>query len=240
MQVTTKSKNLIDHPHLTVLIPHLHSYCEKGLTNFVAGKKNFSVSAIETYANGVFERVSELDTALVSLRLACLFITELGSESNPSPDIYRYHYENFVLRVIGLVDRAHRLVGASLLLPARHYEVIGGNRFVQSSTKSNHPGVHRALNAVALAVKGYRGPRNELIHSSAYSSRELGIFAGVEQFSVDTGAIDINELKRDYSSAGASEIEETINRLFKTLSDLLDELSPAFVKAHEFIATKKN
>lgn len=234
MRDTSKDKILIDHPNLVVLLPHMHSYCEKGLTNYAEGKGSFSVSTTETYACGVFERVAELDTALISLRLACRFVTELGSEPNPSPDVYRYHYENFVLRVIGLVDRAHRLVGASLLLPSKKYEGMRGNAFVQDATKTSHPGLYSALNAVADAVNSYRGPRNELIHSNAYSSRELGIFMGVEQFNVDTGSIDMKELKRDYSSAGAAEIEQTIERLVVALTALLDELGPAFSIAHQF------
>lgn len=218
----------------------MQSYCTKGLTNHIEGKDSFTVSTIETYASGVFARVDELDTALVSLRLACRFVTELGSEPTPSPAIYRYHYENFVLRVIGLVDRAHRLVGASLLLPSEKYEAMGGNTFVQKATKTKHPELYSALGAVAEAVNSYRGPRNELIHSSAYSSRELGIFMGIEQFSVDTGSVDMNELKRDYSSTGAAEIEETIGRLVVTLTALLDKLGQAFSTAHNFSISKTN
>lgn len=238
MRDTSVDKNLIDHPNLVVLFPHMDSYCERGLTNFIAGKRSFPASAIETYAKGVFARVDELDAALVSLRLACRFVTELGSELNPSPAIYRYHYENFVLRVIGLVDRAHRLVGASLLLASEKYQGMGGNSFVQKATKTDHPGLFKALRAIAEAVSGYRGPRNELIHSSAYSSRELGTFMGVEQLSLDTGAIDINELKRNYSSAGATEIEQTIGSLVETLTALLDELGPIFSDAHKSASKK--
>lgn len=218
----------------------MQSYCTKGLTNHIEGKDSFTVSTIETYASGVFARVDELDTALVSLRLACRFVTELGSEPTPSPAIYRYHYENFVLRVIGLVDRAHRLVGASLLLPIERYEAMRGNTFVQKATKTKHPELYSALGAVAEAVNSYRGPRNELIHSSAYSSRELGIFMGIEQFSVDTDSLDLNELKRDYSATGAAEIEETIGRLVATLTALLNKLGPAFSTAHNFSVSKTN
>jgi len=240
LQETSLDKNLIDHPSLIILLPHMHSYCEKGLTRFSEGKDSFSVTTIETYTCGVFERVAELDSALISLRLACKFIAELGLEQNPSPEVYRYHYENFVLRVIGLVDRAHRLVGASLLLPSNKYEVVGGNSFVQRTIKTSHPGLNRALDAVADAVNSYRGPRNELIHSSAYSSRELGIFMGVEQFAVDTGTVNITELKRDYSSAGAVEIGQTIGRLILTLTELLEELGPVFSTAQKFSILKRD
>lgn len=143
-----------------------------------------------------------------------------------------------MLRVIGLVDRAHRLVGASLLMPSKKYEGMRGNAFVQDATKASHPRLYSALSAVADVVNSYRGPRNELIHSNAYSSRELGIFMGVEQFNLDTGSVDMNELKRDYSSAGAAEIEQTIERLVAALTALLDELGPAFSIAHQFSVSK--
>jgi len=235
---TSVEKNLIDHPNLVVLSPYMDSYCERGLTNLLAGKRSFPASAIETYAREVYARVDELEAALVSLRLACRFVTELGSELNPSPTIYRYHYENFVLRVIGMVDRAHRLVGASLLLAPEKYQAMGGNLFVQKATKTDHPGLFRAIKAIADVVSGYRGPRNELIHSSAYSSRELGTFMGVEQLNLDTGAIDINELKRDYSAAGAAEIEQTIKNLVEALTALMDELGPVFSDAHKLESKK--
>lgn len=235
---TPTKKNLIDHPSLIVLLPHMHSYCERGLTELLKGNKEICLSPIETYATGVWDRVAELDTALTSLRLAWQFVTDLGSEPIPSPEKYRYHYENFVLRVIGFVDRAHRLVGASLMLPSKKYEGMGGNAYVQKATKKSHLGLHDTLLAVAAAVNSYRGPRNELIHSNAYSSRELGLFMAIEQFSMDTGAVDINELKRDYSSAGATEISGTIDRLVAALTTLLDELGRVFATADEFCAAK--
>ena len=232
-------RNLIDHSSLVSLLPYVHSYCEKGLRSIVEGQDCVPVSAIETYSTGVFSRVHELDTGLVSLRLACRFISELGTEHSPNPIIYRYHYENFVLRVIGIVDRAHRLVGAALLLPPKKYEGMGGNRFVQNATRANRPRVYEALKSVMSAVDSYRGPRNELIHSSAYSSRELGIFMGIEHIELDTGSVDINELKRDYSSSGAAEIEQTIMHLLSTLEALLGELGTVFSTAHHVSVAKK-
>lgn len=61
---------------------------------------------------------------------------------------------------------------------------------------------------------------------------------GVEQFNVDTGFVDMNELKRDYSSVGAVEIQQTIERLVASLTTLLDELGPTFSVAHQFSVSK--
>ncbi|PWK31438.1 hypothetical protein [Pseudomonas sp. OV226] len=233
-----KPIHLIDHPSLTPLSPHIMSYLKKGLTAMTSGNTRFPASKIENYANYVWEKVAELDTALGSLRLALKFVTELGCEPNPSPEAYRYHYENFVLRVIGFVDRAHRLVGASLSLPQRKYESFNGNAFVKSETVTNHPGIHTALVAVATAVQGYRGPRNELIHSTAYSSRELGLFIAVEHFGVDTGDVDMDELKREHSAEGSNEISKTIGCLVEALTALMEELGILFEAAHQIASAK--
>ena len=77
---------------------------------------NGSAFAAEFYAQSVCSRVAELDNGLGSLRLVQRFVGAFASDSDPDPDIYRYHYENFVFRCIGLVDRAHLLVAAALLM----------------------------------------------------------------------------------------------------------------------------
>ncbi|CAM5214878.1 hypothetical protein CDEF62S_04066 [Castellaniella defragrans] len=212
-------------------MPHLKIYARKGLNALQSGSKTFPGPAVEIYAADVTERVSELDNALTALRLALGFVMDLGSQSALDPDIYRYHYENFVLRVVGFVDRAHRLVGSALLMDKAKFESVGGNRFVTKQVKTNYPDIHAALQGVTQAVESYKGPRNELIHSAAYTSRELGLFQSIRHFGLDTGDIDVDELARGYFSGGATEIALTIARLVKTLANLLDALHPLFLIA---------
>ena len=230
-----QTRNLSDHPGLQVLLPHYSSYAVKGLAAFKSEKRRFHASALELYAAGVFERVSELDNALAALRLTAGFVTELSSRPSPSPDIYRYHYENFVLRVIGFVDRAHRLVGAVLLLNRKEFEAPSGNQYVQQQVRLDDDKLTSALQAVAQAVRSYKGPRNELIHAAAFSTPELGIFLSVQQIGLDTGGIDVDELARQHFAQGSEEIALTIARLEALLTTLLDVLAPRFstAAAHE-------
>lgn len=226
-------RGLIDHAGLQVLLPHLRRYLLKGLAELQSGGAKFAGSAAEIYAAGVAERVSELDNALAALRLTMGFVMDLGSQSSPDPDVYRYHYENFVLRVIGFVDRAHRLVGSALLLDRAKFESIGGNGFVQKQVQMDHPDIRTALQGVTQAVESYRGPRNELIHAAAFTSRELGLFQSIRQFDVDTGGIDVDELARHHFSEGSKEIALTIASLVEALTALLDSLTPLFTIAAE-------
>lgn len=221
-------QGLINHPALQVLMPYLHSYTLKGLTEIQPGGQKVTASAVEIYTMGVVERVSELDTALAALRMALDFVMALGSQQKPDPEVYRYHYENFVLRVIGFVDRAHRLVGSTLLLDKAKFEGIRGNSYVQNQVRSVHPDVHAALQRISQVVENYRGPRNELIHSTAFSSRELGLFMYVRLFDMDTGGIDVDELARAHFSRGSEEITLAIAGLVEALTDLLCILAPLF------------
>lgn len=224
---------LIDHPGLQILLPHLKRYLLKGLTEWQSGGTAFTGSATEIYTVSVAERVSELDNALAALRLTMGFVMDLGKQPSPDPDMYRYHYENFVLRVIGLVDRAHRLVGSALLLDKAKFENINGNRFVQQHVQANHPDIHTALQSVTQAVESYRGPRNELIHAAAFTTRELGLFQAIRQFGVDTGDINIDGLARRHFSEGSKEIALTIAGVVRALTTLLDRLAPLFTIAAE-------
>jgi hypothetical protein len=208
----------MDHPGLKVFTPSITSYLKKGLAE-IGSDIVFPASAAEIYASGVCEGVLELDNALSALRLTMNFVMNLGWEAKPDPDIYRYHYENFVLRVIGFVDRAHRLVGSALAMPVKKVEGTGGNAFVQKQIATAYPDVHAALLAVAKAVESYKGPRNELIHSTAFSSRELGLFTSIKHFRVDTGEVDTDELAK----------------LVETLKVLLGALAPHFDMAHQHL-----
>lgn len=212
-------------------MPHLKSYACKGLAELQEGGKTFPATAAEIYAANVAERVSELDNALAALHLTLSFVMDLSAQPSPDPDIYRYHYENFVLRIIGFIDRAHRLVGSALLMDKAKLESIRGNKLVQKQVKTDYPDIHNALQSVTQAVDSYQGPRNELIHNTAFTSRELGLFQSIRQFDMDTEGIDVDELARQYFGDGGKEIVQTIAHLVETLTVLLTVLHPLFLIA---------
>lgn len=219
---------LVSHPGLEVLLPDITSWAQKGLAAINSESKAVSSTVAEIYAVRVFDKVTELDNALGALRLALKFVTELGLAPRPDPDSYRYHYENFVLRIVGFLDRAHRLVGAALQLPVKKVESLGGNAYVEEQVKTDHAEVHAALLAVSQVVKIYREPRNELIHSTAFSSRKLGLFKTLKYVDIESKGIDADELARQHFSAGGTEISLAIAGLATTLSALLVALTPYF------------
>lgn len=220
---------LIEHRALLPLMPHLRSYGAKGFTALLAGDSSFAGTAEEIYAGRVTERVSELDNSLDSLRLALNYIVELSAAPCPSPAEYRYHYENFIFRTVGLVDRAHRLVGASLMLEAKQYECVSGNSYVMSEVKVKHPKVFAALRNIVSRVSEHKPIRNELIHSSAFSSRELGLFSALEKLNLPTpeGA-DLSGLMRQHFSFNAGDVAVLIAEAESLLIALIESLVPVY------------
>lgn len=221
---------LSNHPALAPLFRHFKNFAKNGLAEFSAGKVCFSASAIETYSADVFEKVGEIDNAIAALRMAVGFILDLSSSSDIGSDVYRYHYENYLLRSVGVVDRAHRLVGAGLQLDAEKYKRSSGNQYVQDQVKNNYPDILAALNAVNICVQKNRSPRNELIHSSAFSNRELGLFSAIETIGIQQGSdMNVKELMCDHFSETSVEISKVIFDLVTALFELISALSKVFL-----------
>jgi hypothetical protein len=226
-----KRPSLVDHPALLPLMPLLQSSSSKGLTAILSGEREFCGTAEEVYAGNVAERVSELDNALESLRLSLNYIMDLATGPEPSPAQYRYHYENFLFRAVGLVDRAHRFVGASLLLDAEKYDSNSGNKYVITKVRETQPEVAAALDNVVTCASKHKAVRNELIHSTAFSSRELGLFGAFEKLSLPTPeGIDLQGLMREHFSFSAGDIAVFIAEAEGLLQVLIETLKPVYAR----------
>lgn len=220
---------LIEHLALSPLMPLLQNSGAKGLNAFLSGDTSFVATAPEIYANRVAERVSELDSSLESLRLALNYIMDISTGPAPSPAEYRYHYENFVFRAVGLVDRSHRFVGASLMLDPVKYDCISGNSYVMSQVKVTYPEVCTVLGNIVSRVSEHRSLRNALIHSSAFSSRELGLFRTCERLKLPMPeGHDLTGLMREYFSLSAGDVAVLIAEAESLLIMLIESLAPVY------------
>lgn len=228
-----KTSAFVDHPALTPLLPHQKSYASNGLSKLIQGENKFQASSIEIYSALVSEKVGELDNSISSIRLALNFILGLDPNLNATSEIYRYHYENFIFRSVGIIDRTHRLVGASLVLNAKKYECTKGIKYIQGYLEEhNHPLISAALLAVTNAVNLNKSPRNELIHSAAFSSRELSLFSGVETIGLDTPSdIDPKKMMREYFVESGTEIAQTLTEVIAAIHALLESLANIYETA---------
>ncbi|WP_374491073.1 Cthe_2314 family HEPN domain-containing protein [Zoogloea sp.] len=219
----------IDHPVLKPLSPHLRTYAAKGLHEARVGGKSFRATALELYAANVFERVGELDSCVQSMRLAMFCILDLAKTPEAETNVYRYHYENFILRLAGVVDRAHRLVGVSMRLKPKTFEKLGGNAVVAKHLRPNHPVILDRLGRIEAVASKKKGLRNDIAHSKAFSSRELGLFSAIELLEY-TGveAVEVKSLMGHYFTGGGSELAALIAESVTAVEQLLETLGPVF------------
>lgn len=229
--VMTLRPLFIEHPAFKPLSPYQQEYVRKGLHELNTGQNGgkFSASDKEVYAAQVLERVDALDSCIKSLRLAADFIMDLDKTHSEAVDLYRYHHENFLLRLTGIVDRAHRLVGASLGLAPERLDKIGSNKLVGSAIVSTYPDVHRALEKLSTAAALHKTDRNVVAHSGAYSSRELGLFTAVSTLKLELDEIDLSGLMENYFSKGAAGMALLIAEMVSGVDLLLDALAPVYV-----------
>jgi len=233
--------NFIEHSSLKHLLPHVRECIQKRLVVMKLGGKKYTASEVEIYTSNVFEKVGELDSCIKSLRLAIAFIVDISVESPNVSDVYRYHYENFILRLTGIVDRAHLLVGASLCLKPADYEKLGGNQFVLKRVVADHPLIHKCLKSIAHVASDYKLTRNKIAHSSEFSSRELGIFSAIDFLNIEVGEeVDLHDLMNNYFSEGGSELEVLVDEVTKNIHELLTALHSIYVQVTDFLSGRTN
>lgn len=219
-----KQFSLIEHAGLQCLEPHFCSYALKGLQAVNAGTVSVKATTAEYFAQGVYDRVGELDNTLASLGLVMRFLGEVTQASDPDPEVYRYHYENFIFRGIGAVDRAFLLVADAMLLSKRARKT---NQLIAEQV-DRHPVVHAALMAVKATLEPYRKSRNVVVHDSAYSSRELGILSGVRQMKTECAEVDLAALSREVFATQVHAVCAAIAELEAKLHELMVALQPIF------------
>ena len=225
----TRRPTFIEHQAVERFLPHLQSYLLKGLQEIKLNGGPFKATEKESYAANVFERVGELDNAVKSLRLAMCFVTDLKNTHQDAPEVFRYHYENFLLRLTGLVDRAYRLVGASLLLNPSKLERSGANKFVDKCIASDHPKLLECLKKLATVSAKHKASRNEVAHSKAFSTRELGLFSAVASLNLDVSdKTQVNELMGSYFSESGAELALLVAEMVTGIEELLDALEPIY------------
>jgi len=205
------SPMLIDHPSLKPLARHMQAYTTKGLRELQAGGSKFAASESEIYAAAVYERVGELDNCLDSMRIAISEIVSLAKSPTPTSKPYRYHFENYLLRTTGLLDRAFRLVGITLGMPKSQIDNLQGNTRVRNVVKDSYPEIHRELLDFQVLMVERKDARNDVAHSTAFSSRELGLFTAVEHLK--------------YEGVDQAEVESLMSRYFSTEASLLGLLT---------------
>ncbi len=229
----TSRPTFLEHRAVQPLLPYLREYAIKGLHEFNTQENggNFKATYKEKYASQIIERVTELENCLRSLRLAMNFILDLDKGQSDATDLYQYHYENFLLRLTGILDRAYRLVGTSLCLDPVKLGKISANHFVANTVAAGYVDLHRVLTELSNAVAPHKTARNSIAHSEAHTTQELGLFTAVTSLKLELDEIDIGELMGRYFSQGGAGLAQIIAEMASGVGALLDALAPIYEMA---------
>lgn len=215
----------IEHKSLKPLSSHMGAFLLKGFEGLKGEDANFFATPVEIFSSNVYGRVIELDNCLEAMRIAIFELNSIAKSPTSSAKMFRYHYENYVLRLAGLLDRAYRLVGVVLEIPDAKLSKIGSNATVLKTSLDSVPPVHAQLLVLRELLAERSKARNDIAHSSVYSSKELGLFTVVEQ--IELSAIDpkqVHELRVHHFSTEIVDIDILTVRAEAALNKLLNLL----------------
>lgn len=234
-----------DSPLAKRLWKDLQPIVDRGLADT---NKPTHETAQESYAYEVFWRSASLVEMLNALHEIIFYIerfpaTRVYRESGPTkPDWYRYHIENFHVRLKGVFDRALNLVGTvigwdeggerpSIKKLSRH-ELLTGSETITH------------LSALGNVVRESRELRNMIVHENSYSDRDLRQLSALTlalhhklEMSSDPGEVLKWKTKwyvRDLVPSLKSKVqlvETYCEGLFSQVLELYERLSPYVTKA---------
>ena len=230
----------LDHSALKPLIPHLRAYTSKSLSGIQPDAINDITNPLESFSAKVFERVGELENCIESMRIALFYMIDLSKAPGIDINGYIYHYENFIFRLAGILDRSYRLVGVSMQLDQRKFERNNGNAVVAKSLQPNHQTILDYLEDIKALTTKTQNLRNDIAHSSAFSSREVRIVSATSilQLTCDE-ATEIKSLMVHDFINRSKEMAELIAESIKGVNALLDGLQPVFDDVCQKLQTKK-
>lgn len=227
---------LIDHPSLQPLLIPFRTYLVRGFHEMQSGSNRFVATSFEIFAADVYERVGELDNCLEGMRIAITEIVDIAKNQESRPKAFRYHYENYLLRFPGLLDRAYRVAGTVVGVKRGKLDTIRTNSVVLNAVKIKFPAVHDRLIELQELLGDKKKIRNEVAHSKAFSSRELGLFMAVELLNYES--VDLAQLRRlmaEHFSGEAGRLGILTVQAETKLYQLLDALGPTILNNAEVL-----
>jgi hypothetical protein len=234
------TKKFIEHESLAPLMEPLTSYLQRALETVRRGDQLVHGTDLEKYANAIMGRVSEIGNCFAAMRIAAHEISNLADRLPPkSATLYRYHYENYLLRLSGIFDRVCRLVGEAIRIPSNKLDSAGTNAIVLGVLSKRYPDIHQSLSEIQKLLDEQRIVRNTVAHAEAYSSRELGLYIALEEVAPqgiklsDVAPLMKNHFVKEAGLLGflMSDVEARIWALMDHLASIFHEQAAA-LEAH--------
>lgn len=221
---------LIEHPSLAQIGEELRSCLVKMLSEARGKPARVEVTSAEHRAHALFSRVAEVDNCLRSLRIAVAGIQAEATSLAPDVEQYRYHVENYLLRLTGLYDRACRLAGTAIGMTSTQVDRQSGNSDVLRALK--RLGAQSSLGTLGelkVLLEPHWDSRNVVAHAGEFSSREIGLFVAVSQVQLESvDSDDLQKLMTAHFRDGALDFGVLALQAEGLLYRLIDDLAPTF------------
>jgi hypothetical protein len=225
-----------ENPNIKQLFSLVTASLFKGLSALSKGGQTYNASAMEQYAQDVFERVAEIDNSFKNIDIAIEYLskkTYADSKYNFS-EHHTFHIENFLLRLTSVVDRSYLLAGSTMLMENSKIEQLGGNRKVHKELSTFSPRSLDILKSMESAIEHLRAPRNKVAHQAGFFSKNLCVLQTIENSRSE--AISTKKITdiMSYDEIKDLVIADSLEQ-FKSIPLILDGLVSELINSLSFV-----
>lgn len=224
---------------------------KRGISFFEEYRLGTSVPKRQRYLIDCFIQIGEIETNFNQLIMASLFISKYRTSKEQKAysftrfDFVVYHYENYLFRITGLLDRVLILVNKVIRLGfddknCKPYLFLVDEKGQQGKYSERIIGRSKILFNVLVELQGvtekFREARDMISHRSRFSSTELNdvellsITLAESTFENEQEKLTIIKLHKIETDDAVKNIKEEmkvqINKVNKLLETIYDELLP--------------
>ncbi|ELM6650461.1 TPA: hypothetical protein I7208_21930 [Vibrio vulnificus] len=187
---------------------------------------SFKEGSIDSYPTKVLERIYELESALVGLKIAVGYLStpDLQFKEYSYQELFTYHSENFISRLTTVEERAKLLaatvLGSDSLKVASHK---GKSTFEQLIEP--HKELKGAFSTISMEISEFKSLRNKIVHEASYSNLEL-IYTNIADDPVLNFEVssDLRDLWQSSLVGVTQEFNSVFSKLFHRIKALLNSL----------------
>lgn len=225
-----------ENPNIKQLFSLVTTSIFKGLSALSKRDKTYNASAMEQYAQDIFDRVAEIDNSFINIDITIEYLskkTYADSEYNFS-EHHTFDIENFLLRLTSVVDRSYLLTGSTMLMENSKIEQLGGNRKVYKELSAFSPRSVDILISMERAIEHLRGPRNKVAHQAGFFSKNLCVLQTIENSRSE--AISTKKITdiMSYDEIKDLVIADSLEQ-FKSIPLILDGLVTELINSLSFV-----
>lgn len=220
--------------YIKQLFPLVTKSLSKALTEMQLGNTTYSATAMEQYAQNIFSRVAEIDNAFKNLSITLEYLKKTDYEDSEYKfsEHHAFHIENFLLRLISIIDRSHLLAGSTMLMENKKIERLGGNKKVYKELTDFSSVSADILKKMSDAVGSLRDTRNKVAHQSGYSSKNIIVLQTIENAEIEsvcvkdiTDVMSYEEIKNIVIDDAIKPFTEVVSTMDDLVKELIDSLS---------------